>query len=98
MSAIKSQIEMLKSLFNIFGKREHHGKYWSPFGSIEYGTIKGDIPKWVLDEERRISRKYGGTSSSLLDKHFFLKGRHFEYRLTYAGQGGSIVYIHRRKR
>jgi hypothetical protein len=78
-------------------RKEHRGA-WIHVGSISYGKIEGDIPKWVLSAERRIERKYGGTSSSLPDKVFYLKGRHFEYRISYAGQGGCIVSVERRKR
>jgi hypothetical protein len=52
------------------------------------------VPLWVASAEKRIPR----TSSSLVDKYVFLKGRHFEYRLSFGGQGGSIVKVERRKR
>ena len=89
---------MLRILLKLFGEKEQHYGTWAHIGSIAYGNITGDIPNWVLSEEKRIKRKYGGTSSSLIDKAFYLKGHHFEYRITYSGQGGAIVEIERRKR
>ena len=55
-------------------------------------------PRWVNNEIGNIYHKYGGTSSSLVDKAFYLKGNHFEYRIAFLGQGGYIVHVDRRKR
>ena len=82
----------------LFSNKRKHTSNWEYIGSISYGNKAGNIPKWVLDAERKISQKYGGTSSSLLDKMFYLKGKHFRYRLSYSGQGGCIVTIERRER
>jgi len=95
---------MFAKLFSLFrrakplAKTKPRGRHWEHIGRITYGEKEGDVPRWVLDAEREIHRKYGGTSSSLLNKFFYIKGRHFEYRISYAGQGGPIVEIERRKR
>lgn len=89
---------MLGRLFGLFKQAKPRRGSWEHIGSINYGEIKGDIPQWVLAAEKQIERRYGGTSSSLANKVFYLKGRHFEYRVSYSGQGGSIVEIERRKR
>jgi hypothetical protein len=60
--------------------------------------IDRKIPKWVVRAEKRIRKKYGGTSSSLINKAFYLKGRTYRYRITFAGQGGYIAIIARKKR
>ena len=89
---------MFGKILRLFRKTKQRRRVWKHIGSITYGKIEGDIPRWVLTEEKQIERKYGGTSSSLLDKFFYLKGRHFKYRISYSGQGGPIVDIERRKR
>ncbi len=71
---------------------------WEHIGSISYGNIKGNIPQWVLSSIHRIERKYGGGSSGLVDKLFYLKGKHFKYRISFSGQGVPIVDVERRKR
>ena len=70
---------------------------WEHIGHIDYGHVEGDIPRWVLSAEKQIRHKSGGTSSSLLGKYFFLKGRYFKYRLSFAGQGGSLVSVERQE-
>jgi hypothetical protein len=89
---------MLGKLFGLFKQVKPRKGSWEHVGSITYGEIRGDIPQWVLSAEKQIERKYGGTSSSLVDKFFYLKGHHYRYRISYSGQGGSIVEIERRKR
>jgi len=89
---------MFQKILRRFGKTKPPKRVWEYIGSISYGNKEGDIPRWVLSAERQIYRKYGGTSSSLLNKFFYIKGRHFEYRISYAGQGGPIVEVERRKR
>lgn len=54
-----------------------------------------EYPSWVHNEINNISRRYSG--SSILDKAFYLKGNHFEYRIEFLGQGGSTLAIQRRK-
>lgn len=73
-------------------------KSWIYIGSIKYDDIEGDIPEWVLSEEKQIRQKHGGTSSSLTNRILYLKGRTFLYRLTFSGQGGAIVVIDKRLR
>jgi len=89
---------ILKFLSNLFRRKGQRHSSWRNIGRIEYGNIKGSIPKWVLSEEWRIRKRYGGGSSGLVDLVFYLKGRRFEYRLSFGGQGAPMVYVDRRKR
>ncbi|MBN1693217.1 MAG: hypothetical protein JW845_06650 [Dehalococcoidales bacterium] len=71
---------------------------WEHIGRISYGNIEGNIPHWVLSSINRIEHKYGGGSSGLVDRIFYLKGKHFKYRIFFSGQGGPVVDVERRKR
>lgn len=84
------------------GEKESKGKkkssQWEYIGRTSAAGVEGNIPHWVLSASERIHQKHGGSSSSFLDKYFILKGNHFEYKLTYEGQGGIICYVERRRR
>jgi len=94
-----SIISVLKGFIeDLIGEKESNG--WEYIGEqfMVTGERKGNIPHWVVSALERIYQKHGGSSSSFLDKYFILKGHHFEYKLTYEGQGGMNCYVERRRR
>ncbi len=65
------------------------GNIWEPVPNV---------PKWVEKQAELISRKYGGTSSWAVDRVWHLKGSTYRYRLFFEEQGGTRLYIERKKR
>ena len=57
-----------------------------------------DIPSWVKHKADGIHHRYGGTSSSFLDKYWTLTGSYFRYRVYWLGQGGSTLAVSRKKK
>ncbi|MDD4876958.1 MAG: hypothetical protein PHQ86_07530 [Dehalococcoidales bacterium] len=59
---------------------------------------KGNVPRWVEIEVKRIRKCYGGTSSSFLDKYWIVKGHHYIYKIQFLGQGGYLTSILKKRR
>ena len=72
---------------------------WELIGYEWYGDVHCDrVPRWVMKEMARLKRKYSWHELAHSDRYILLRGRHYEYRITPAGQGGPITYIERRIR
>ena len=79
--------------------RKTRGNHWECIGRESFG--KGDlsrVPPWVQKAIVEIRQKYGGTSSSLVEQYFTLKGKNYRYRVIFDGQGGTDMAVWRRLR
>jgi 8-oxo-dGTP pyrophosphatase MutT (NUDIX family) len=81
-------------------KDKERSDEWEYVGQINYMTTSrtDSIPKWLQSAIADIQTKHGGTSSSLVEKTFYVKGKTFLYKINFAGQGGYIVIVSRRLR
>lgn len=72
---------------------------WELIGEEAYGKSSFDnVPEWVLKELNHLQTKYSWHDAASEGRYFILKGKHFKYKITPAGQGGPITYIHRKPR
>ena len=81
----------------LYANRHHYSRHKGNNNSTGWENC-GKVPPWVSREIVRIRKRYGGTSSSLLDKYWIIKGHHYVYKISFGGQGGPITYVSRRKR
>jgi len=59
---------------------------------------EGKIPEWINNAVKQIYERYGGSSSSFLNKYWILKGKHYIYKIYFEGQGGSLTRIVKKPR
>lgn len=78
-------------------KRRRLHRNWELIGEKNYGNEDmGNVPPWVKKQIAHIYRH--GPGSSLGLQTYYLKGKTYRYRLSFSGQGGPILHIHRRRR
>ena len=78
------------------GKRP--GNDWEPIGGWMMGSRKNldKVPRWVRKAIRDVESK--NTWSFLVGQEFTVRGRRYEYRFAWSGQGGDYFGVSRRKR
>ena len=77
-------------------RRTLHRK-WELIGEKSYGSEQMDrVPPWVMEQIAYIYRH--GPGSSLGLQTYYLKGKTYRYRLSFSGQGGPVLHVHRRRR
>jgi hypothetical protein len=55
-------------------------------------------PEWVSNKIKLIGKKHRGGSSWAVGKAWYLKGRTHRYRITFVGQGGTLMCVARKPR
>ena len=73
-------------------KPRGHGGYAFLGEATPFGADKA-VPSWVLKAARRYADRVGSDS---VDTYIWLKGKHFTYRVYFAGQGGQYMYVYRK--
>ena len=82
----------LSSKQNPTGKKSR----WELIGTKAYGEVDFErVPPWV---QKQIARIYRDGTSSLGLHTYELKGKTYRYKLAFAGQGGPLLNVYRRKR
>jgi len=56
-----------------------------------------NVPKWVANYVTQLYKRYGGSSSSFVDKYWILKGKRFAYKISFEDQG-RFTRIFKKKR
>ena len=90
-------VRILRSLIRHKPDRRRIRRKWELIGEKSYAN--GDmrkVPPWVQEKISQIYRH--GPGSSLGLQTFYLKGKTYRYRLSFSGQGGPILHVHRRRR
>ncbi len=83
------------------GKQKSYKPSWERIGQdcvVSNGAQLDNVPEWVLKELERLHKKYSWHDSVTEGRYFVVKGKHYRYRITPVGQGGSITYIDRKLR
>lgn len=81
------------------GQDEDQRPSWELIGKEEYGKQYFEkVPKWVRVELANLQTKHSWSDLASEGRYLVIRGKHFSYKITPAGQGGPITYIERRPR